>query len=453
MARARNRGSLNVWLNGIPVGRWTNAANNSTFEYFERWLEHEQGRPLSLSMPFRADNAAYSGDVVTNYFDNLLPDSEPIRRRLAQRHHTGGTSPFELLAAIGRDCVGAAQLLPLDQVPDDLFRISGEPLDEHQVAVLLKSITTPTEGLARADTHADLRLSIAGAQEKTALLWHNDQWLLPEGSTPTTHILKLPLGLVGDMQADFRTSVENEWLCAQIMELFGLPVARTAILQFEDQKVLAVERFDRKYSDDDQWIVRLPQEDMCQATGCSPLQKYQREGGPGIERIMQLLLGSDTAELDRLNFYKTQLIFWLLTATDGHAKNFSIAILPGGRYRATPLYDVLSAHPIVGTGKNQIQPRDAKLAMAVRGSTNYYEVYRIQRRHWSAMAQRVNLGAQMAERIIEELLVQTPQVVHDAFRRLPKGFPQDLAESILQGMMRQLETLRGRRPGVSMRSS
>ncbi len=442
MARARNRGSLNVWLNGIPVGRWTNAANNSTFEYFSSWPGHEQGRPLSLSMPFRADNAAYSGDVVTNYFDNLLPDSEPIRRRLAQRHQTGGTSPFELLAAIGRDCVGAAQLLPVDQAPEDLFEINGKPLDEHRVAKLLRSTTAPAEGVARADTNADLRLSIAGAQEKTALLWHDDQWLLPEGSTPTTHILKLPLGLVGDMQADFRTSVENEWLCAQIMELFGLPIARTAILQFEDQKVLAVERFDRKFSNDGKWIARLPQEDMCQAMGCSPLQKYQREGGPGIERIMQLLLGSDAAELDRFNFYKTQLIFWLLTATDGHAKNFSIAILPEGRYRATPLYDVLSAHPIVGTGRNQIQPRDAKLAMAVRGSTNYYEVYRIRRRHWSAMAQRVNLGAQTAERIIEELLVQTPQVVQDAYQRIPKGFPQDLADSILQGMLRQLEILR-----------
>jgi len=398
-------------------------------------------------MPFRPDNAAYSGDVVTNYFDNLLPDSEPIRRRLAQRHQVGGTSPFELLAAIGRDCAGAAQLLPVDQIPEKLFSIHGEVLDERRVAQLLRSTPAPADGIARADANADLRLSIAGAQEKTALLWHNQQWLLPHGSTPTTHILKLPLGLVGAMQADFRTSVENEWLCSQIMESFGLPVARTAILQFEDQKVLGVERFDRKYSDDGSWIARLPQEDMCQVTGCSPLKKYQWEGGPGIDRIMQLLLGSETAELDRLNFYKTQIIFWLLIAPDGHAKNFSIKILPGGRYCATPLYDVLSAHPIVGRGKNKIQPRDAKLAMAVRGSGNYYEVYRIQRRHWSAMARQVNLGARAAEQIIEELFVQTPQVIQDAYRRLPQGFPQDLADSILQGMLRQLRILQGQPPG------
>jgi serine/threonine-protein kinase HipA len=443
MARVRNRGRLNVWLNGVPVGQWDNGGSNPTFQYFDDWLTHEQGRPLSLSMPFRPDNAPFFGDLVTNYFDNLLPDSESIRRRLAQRHHTGGIAAFELLAAIGRDCVGAAQLLPVGDVPEDVFQICGEPYDETDVADLLRDTTSPVTGIARAEARADLRLSIAGAQEKNALLWHDGRWLRPIGSTPTTHILKLPLGLVGAFQADFRTSVENEWLCSQIMELFGLPTARTAVLQFEDQKVLAVERFDRKLSNDGTWIARLPQEDMCQATACSSLQKYQSDGGPGIERIMHLLLGSDKAEEDRRNFFKTQLIFWMLIATDGHAKNFSIALLTAGRYRATPLYDVLSAHPIIGTGRNKLQPRDAKLAMAIRGSTNYYEVYRIQRRHWTAMARRVNLGARTAEELIVELAEQTPTVVQEAYRRLPDSFPQDLADSILQGMLRQLDRLLG----------
>jgi len=135
---------------------------------------------------------------------------------------------------------------------------------------------------------------------------------------------------------------------------FDLPIAKTEILQFEKQKVLAVERFDRKYSDDRSWIVRLPQEDMCQASGCSPLNKYQRDGGPGIEAIMRLLLGSENAAKDRRNFFKTQIIFWLLAATDGHAKNFSIFLQPKAQYRATPIYDVLSAHPVIGTGRDMI---------------------------------------------------------------------------------------------------
>lgn len=436
MARRGIQSSLNVWLNGTPVGQWTIRRNSSTFTYFDDWLVDEHRRPLSLSMPFTADNQPYVDDVVTNYFDNLLPDSEPIRRRLAQRYRTGSTSPFELLKAIGRDCVGAVQLLAPDEVPEDLFTIRGKELDEHAIAELLRETTSPG-GFGHTDQGADLRLSIAGAQEKSALLWHDGSWKLPFGSTPTTHILKLPLGLVGNMRADMRTSVENEWLCAQIMEQFDLPVAKTAILQFEDQKVLGVERFDRKYSDDETWIVRLPQEDMCQAMGYSPLAKYQRDGGPGIERIMNLLLGSEMAERDRRHFFKTQIVFWLLFATDGHAKNFSIALGPAGTYQATPLYDVLSVHPIVGRGANKIPVQDVRLAMAVRGSTNYYHVSRIQRRHWSKMAQQVGLGAKAAEEIVEEILVAVPKVVDVVRDKIMQGFPLDLADSILGGMVEQ----------------
>jgi serine/threonine-protein kinase HipA len=436
MVRRTKHSTLNVWLNGIPVGQWRNKANSSTFTYFPEWLEEDQGRPLSLSMPFTANNDAYSGQVVSNYFDNLLPDSDIIRRRLAMRHNTGGTSPFQLLEAIGKDCVGAAQILPEDMQPDDLFSIHKRALDEQAIAKLLRD-TTGSNAFGYSDDEQDLRLSIAGAQEKTALLFHEGGWHLPIGSTPTTHILKLPLGLVGNMRADMSTSVENEWLCSVILEAFGIPIAKTEILQFEEQKVLSVERFDRKYSDDRSWIVRLPQEDMCQAIGCSPLNKYQRDGGPGIEAIMQLLFGSETAALDRRNFFKTQIIFWLLLAIDGHAKNFSIFLRPNARYRATPIYDVLSAHPVIGTGRNMISPQDAKLAMAVRGSTNYYQIQRIQRRHWSSMAKQVGLGANTAEEIIEEVLAQVSNVVEAVHGRLPVSFPVSLAVSIIDGMQKQ----------------
>jgi serine/threonine-protein kinase HipA len=391
-------------------------------------------------MPFTANNDPYSDQVVINYFDNLLPDSDIIRRRLAMRHNTGGTSPFQLLTAIGRDCVGAAQVLPEDMQPEDLFSIRKRPLDEQAIAKLLRD-TTNSNAFGLTDDDQDFRISIAGAQEKTALLYHQGSWCLPIGSTPTTHILKLPLGLVGSMRADMSTSVENEWLCSIILEEFDLPIAKTEILQFEEQKVLSVERFDRKYSDDRSWIVRLPQEDMCQATGCSPLDKYQRDGGPGIDVIMQLLLGSETAALDRRNFFKTQIIFWLLAAIDGHAKNFSIFLQPKARYRATPIYDVLSAHPVIGTGPNMISPQDVKLAMAVRGSINYYHIQRIQRRHWSSMAKQVGLGAIIAEEIIEEVLAQVPQVVESVYGRLPVSFPDSLAAQIIEGMQKQASVL------------
>ena len=440
MGRRAHAQRLTIWLNGTPVGYWDATAAGNTLTYFDEWLGDEQGRPLSLSLPFQPGNAPYRGQLVQNYFDNLLPDSDAMRRRIAAHFGTAGIAPYQLLAAVGRDCVGAIQLLPGDEAPTDVFSINGEPLDEHGVAMLLRH-SLSARPLGQGDAMDDLRLSIAGAQEKSALLWHQERWQRPLGSTPTTHIFKLPLGLVGAMQADMRTSVENEWLCARIMQSFGLPVAPCEMAAFEDMKVLIVERFDRRLAADGSWIVRLPQEDFCQATGTSPLHKYQADGGPGISKIMEILLGSEQADQDRLHFFKTQLVFWLLAATDGHAKNFSLFHLPGSRYRATPLYDVLSAHPIIGTGAGQVAPQRAKLAMAVRGTQNYYHLQQIQRRHWLHHARLVGLGAAAGEAIIEESLTAVDDVVEAVQGQLPAGYPADLADEILRGMRRQRDRL------------
>ncbi|CAG9210991.1 serine/threonine kinase HipA [Paraburkholderia tropica] len=442
MARPRLANRLDLWMNGLPVGHWEIVRGVERLAYAESWLADEQGRPLSLSLPFTPGNQPLRGEIVTDYFDNLLPDSERIRRRIATRYRTGGTTPFELLAVLGRDCVGALQLLPAGEAPVDLERIEGRPLDENAIAQLLRD-TTATPHAAEHDTVGDLRLSIAGAQEKTALLWHDGQWLLPTGSTPTTHILKLPLGLVGNMRADMRTSVENEWLCAQIVAAFGLPIAPCEIAEFEDVKALVVERFDRRLSRDGRWIVRLPQEDLCQATGTPGLLKYEADGGPGINAVMAVLGGSVRAADDRRHFYLAQMIFWLLAATDGHAKNFSIAHLPGSRYTATPLYDVLSAHPIIGRGRNQVAAQRASLAMAVRGRNAHYRIAQILPRHWIAQGQRVGFSIDQVEEMMATVVAQTEPVIDEVGARIPREFPLDVADAVFAGMRRLARVLGG----------
>lgn len=441
MVKRARRQRLHVWTNGEHVGVWDQTTGGGdAFSYADTWLDHEQGRPLSLSMPFRPGMLPYRGEVVANFFDNLLPDSENIRRRLAQRHHTDGMTPFALLRALGRDCVGALQVLPEDQHPEGIHRIEGMVLDEARVAQLLRHAAAPG-GPGRDGEAEDLRLSIAGAQEKTALLWHGDHWLLPVGTTPTTHILKLPLGRVGNAQADMRSSVENEWLSAWLAAAYGLSVAPCGIGRFEDQKVLVVERFDRKLASDGAWIIRSPQEDFCQAMGKSPLYKYQADDGPGISDIMAILAGSTHAAADREHFFKTQIFFWLLAAPDGHAKNFSIWLLPRGTYRATPLYDILSAHPVIGAGNAQFAAQKIKLAMAVRSRGNHYRIQEIQRRHWIAQGKQVGLDEPTVSRIIEELLGATENVLDAAADALPEDYPMDVAESIFQGVRAQARRL------------
>jgi serine/threonine-protein kinase HipA len=435
MPRRTQTNRLDLWMNGLPVGYWETTRSGERLVYRDDWIDDPQGRPLSLSLPFTPGNQPYSGQVVANYFDNLLPDSEPIRRRIATRYRTGGTEPFRLLARLGRDCVGAIQMLPPDEEPVDLESIRGRELNQGEIARLLQD-TTSTTPLGQHEPVDDLRLSIAGAQEKTALLRHDNRWFLPEGSTPTTHIFKLPLGLVGNMRADMRTSVENEWLCSKIVAAYGLPIAQCEIATFEDQKALVVERFDRRPSSDASWILRLPQEDMCQATGTPALQKYESDDGPGINAIMDVLKRSEREATDTRRFFMTQMIFWLLAATDGHAKNFSIAHLPGNRYQSTPLYDVLSAHPIIGRGANRIAAQRVKLAMAVRGKNVHYLLNQIQPRHWIAQGERVGFSATDVEEMIGELTARTPDVIEEVARLLPKDFPMDIAEAIFNGMRR-----------------
>ncbi|PRY08568.1 type II toxin-antitoxin system HipA family toxin [Paraburkholderia sp. BL25I1N1] len=442
MGRRAHAKSLHLWMNGLPVGTWETTRDGEKLTYFEDWIADEQGRPLSLSLPFTPGNQPFRGKVVSDYFDNLLPDSRAIRERIAGRYKTGGTSPFELLARLGRDCVGAVQMLPPDETPADLQQISGRPLNEAEIARLLRETTAPP-ALGQHEPIDDLRLSIAGAQEKTALLWHDDQWAIPEGSTPTTHILKLPLGLVGNMRADMRTSVENEWLCSKIVAAYGLPIANCDIATFEDQKVLVVERFDRRYASDGSWILRLPQEDMCQATGTSAAEKYEADGGPGIQKVMEVLAGSERSAIDQRHFFMTQIVFWMLAATDGHAKNFSIAHLKSNRYEATPIYDVLSARPIIGNGPNLLSARRVKLAMAVRGNNAHYLINDIRRRHWIAQGQRVTLAPADVEEMITTLTDMTEAVVAKVGARLPAEFPDDVSDRIFEGLRQQSSKLAG----------
>ncbi|MGQ0799299.1 MAG: HipA domain-containing protein [Pseudomarimonas sp.] len=305
-------------------------------------------------------------------------------------------------------------------------------MTEAEVASLLRR-TPAMAGLGRQDGD-DFRIAIAGAQEKTALLWHDGRWHRPRGATPTTHIFKLPMGLVGNMQADFSSSVENEWLCAQIVSAFDLTVANCRIETFEEQKALVVERFDRRLAAaGTQWL-RLPQEDLCQATGTPPALKYEAEGGPGIQRALDLLLGSTTASHDRETFFKAQMVFWLLCATDGHAKNFSLHIDAGGRYRLAPLYDILSAYPVLGHSANQLAPERAKMAMAVVSKNRHYLWSRILPRHWDAMAKRCGLPEERARDLRLELATAAPTLAEAIKSGLPAGFPARVAETVLDGL-------------------
>jgi serine/threonine-protein kinase HipA len=438
-------------MNGDYVGTWRiRPHEGEVLQYDDGWVASARGRALSLSLPFTPGNPPQRGTAVRAYFENLLPDSKDIRERVARRYRAGSTDAFDLLAQAGRDCAGALQLLPEGMAPEDVASVQATPLSDADVAGLLRATLAPgpMAGAGHAGTE-DFRISIAGAQEKTALLRFEGRWCLPHGATPTTHIFKLPMGRVGNMRLDLAESVENEWLCAEILRAYGLPVAECEPLRFEDMKVLSVTRFDRAWfssGDARTWLVRLPQEDMCQATGTPPHLKYEADGGPGMGRVMGLLDTSMQAERDKRIFFQAQLLFWMLWAPDGHAKNFSLFLRPGGGYGLAPLYDVLSALPFLGEGPGKLSPFAAKMAMAVRSKNPHWFMREIARRHWLAVGERhgvVTPDGRGARFVVDDLVARTPEVVRAVRARLPQGFPQPLAERILEGLQASADKLAG----------
>ena len=340
------------------AGTWSLPARGpQEFSYDEAWLRSIQFRPLSLSLPACIGATTFRGGAAESWFDNLLP--------------AASTSAFDLLAPIGRDCAGAVQLLPPEQEPSGIDRIEARPLNDQEIGQRLRTVTAaPAPGSLGADAD-DLRLSVAGAQEKTAFLWHNGQWCLPLDSTPTTHLFKLPMGIIGEGQIDFSTSVENEWLCGRILHAFGLPVAPSEIASFDGQRCLIVERFDRKLVASGSHWLRLPTEDCCQATATPATKKYENNGGPGMVAIAELLAQSSEPS-DLATFFKAQVLFWMLRAIDGHAKNFSLFLNPGGRFQLTPLYDVVSAWPVIGHRSGQWPQQKLRMAMAWHGEKGRY---------------------------------------------------------------------------------
>ncbi len=424
-------------MNGELVGYWDQLpGNRQEFAYVESWLESPNSRPLSLSMPLSLNNTVYKNDLVEPYFDNLLPDNLQIKERLQSRVKALSAGAFDLLTEFGMDCVGAVQLVNPERPHGDVRTIQATLLSEQEIESELTSVTAiPVPGQQQEDF---LRLSIAGAQEKTALLKQGGDWYRPSGSTPTTHIIKLPMGKVGNEQADLSTSVENEWLCSKILSSFGLPIARCDIETFGAQKALVVERFDRRLSKDKDWWVRIPQEDLCQATATPAALKYESDGGPGVKAINNLLLGSRTARVDIENFIKAQILFWMLCAPDGHAKNFSLFLEKHGRYRMTPLYDVISAYPIMGKGKNSIAENKIKMAMAMPGRNKHYHWANVQPRHIEAVA--AITGRKPAE-LIDELCDQTDTAIEQARALIPDEFPSEVADRIFIGMKKARDKL------------
>ena len=419
MGRKRAHVPLNVFLNGRLVGVLRREATGAIdFRYEADWLAWDSTFPISLSLPLREDR--YIGTPVINVFDNLLPDSDPIRKSVAERVGAEGTDAYSLLTALGHDCVGALQFLPDGIDPGPVGSADGKAVSEEDIADIIKNLASAPLGMSE---DVDFRISIAGAQEKTALLRKDGRWFKPTGTTATTHILKPQIGTLPN-GVDLSNSVENEYLCLRLLAALGVPTATAEIADFSDRRTLVVQRFDRLWTKDGR-LLRRPQEDTCQALSIPSTRKYQSDGGPGVRDILELLKGSDRPIEDIATFLRANIVFWLIGATDGHAKNFSVFLGPGGRFSMTPLYDVLTAQPSLDA--NQIRRNKFKLAMSV-GTNRHYEIADIVPRHFMQTAGNSGVANLLVQAILDDLAARALQTIDAVIETLPPGFPGAVAE-------------------------
>ena len=429
MGRKRKGCVLDVYVGSSKVGRCSRAASGATsFRYDPEWLSSERAFPISLSMLL--SDRIWSGEHATSYFDGLLPDDRTVREKIAARSHADSAGIFDLLAVIGRDCVGALRFVTEGLDPGDPTDMVYRPVSDEEIAKRIASLGTAPLGIYADD---DFRISIAGVQEKTAFLRIDEQWQLPLGPTPTSHIFK-PAMKEGQNGADFSDTPWNEWLCLTLCRAFGLESATADVLIFDGKPVIVVERFDRLWQDG--VLYRLPQEDICQALGVPPTRKYQSDGGPGIIDILAFLNGAVAPHEDRVAFMKAQIVFWLLAAIDGHAKNFSIFLTPGG-YKLTPLYDVMSAAPYP-----KFPVQKTRLAMFV-GDKGYYRLKQIQLRHFYQTGQKAGLREQDMNDIFADLAAQMDKAIAEtAASAADAGVPESTSGPILSAVNKRAGMIR-----------
>jgi serine/threonine-protein kinase HipA len=399
------------------VGRvQKDARGRLRFLYHDEWREAADAYPLSLSMPL--GSREHSRSVIEAFLWGLLPDNEHVLTRWGTKFQVSPRNVFALISHVGEDCAGAIQFVAAERV--DAIRGGKEDkvdwLDETDVADRLKALR---------EDHAAWRLprdtgqfSLAGAQPKTALLWQKNKWGVPSGRVPTTHILKPPTG-------EFDGHSENEHICLMLARDFGLPTAQSRVMRFKEEIAIVIERYDRQQVGNN--IVRVHQEDLCQARGIMPTKKYQNEGGPSALDVVDLLRSYSTnREADLQTFVAALGFNWIVGGSDAHAKNYSL-LLGSRTVRLSPLYDVASILPY-----NEFDLRKIKLAMKIGGE---YKLTQIGLPEWQKFAREIRIDA---DGLVDRLIAMTKQLPDDVSAARKRAHAEGLKNIVIDRLAEQL---------------
>jgi len=374
--------TLEVRWDEVLVGRLVETGKRAvSFRYAETYLASVRPRPISLSLPLQAD--AFDGDVAKAWFANLLPEGE-VRGHVARRLGVSERNEFALLAGIGGDCAGALRVVPerADGVEDGRLI----PLSWDEIEAKIAATPRPSL-LALVMQDRELRLSLAGAQDKLPVHFADGRLSLPSGNRASTHLLKIASGGFPDL-------VQNELYCLTLARSAGLAVP-DAQMAATATPILIVERYDRRTVADGT-VRRLHQEDFCQALGLPPDQKYENEGGPSLAALFEVLArGSRSPLPDKRELLKWVLFNYVIGNADAHAKNVSLlygAFEDGPGPRLAPFYDLVCTEVYGGLARRQAQKIGGE-----------YRTGSIGGRHWDRFADAIDVNPRYLRTVAAEL--------------------------------------------------
>ncbi|MDE1347511.1 HipA domain-containing protein [Vibrio aestuarianus] len=409
--------------NNMLVGQFVQRSkNNLSFSYSEQWLAYHSSFPISLSLPLRTgEDSSFN---VLNFMNNLLPDLMEERLSLAHSMGIQSNDAFTLLSKLGHDCTGGISFTGSENLPDIGWEYRELSISDLNELVTQRKSFLPCFG--------DYRPCVSGTQRKTTLMKTNGKWYVPQGTAFSSHIVKYPMDVITQSNSvlDMSSSIENEFICAQIAKELGFKVPDMDIITVESgAKALAVKRFDRCFGDG--VVTRRHQEDFCQILGVPEHQKYQSENNLSVSKIVDVLSLSAQSKANNHDFFKFMILQCLLGATDGHLKNFSVHIDPGGHYQLTPFYDLLSAYPAVGN--RGLNKRKLKLAMGLQASRGYkYHISKICLRHIEQTASQFGISNANCHEIVYAFLAQFSSALSSIDNRFPEKEFSRVKDAIFQ---------------------
>ncbi len=390
---------LEVFLHEDRVGRLERLAQaRLRFTYHSEWVEGG-GWPLSLSLPVRSET--YEDAQCGPFFEGLLPEGDFLRA-VARVFSVSADNPFSVLAEIGGECAGAVSIGPPGAAAPGATSRTPRWLTESALGALLDQMPErPLILLEQVEEDDGIRISLAGAHDKTGVLCRDGDIGMTAGRPPSTHILKLPIARVAE-------PIANEAYCMTLAAAAGLEAAAVEPRRIGEHEFLLIRRYDRTTDGD----ARVHQEDFCQALSIAPAEKYEGEGGPGVAACGALLRERAAAPaVDLVEFIDGLLFNFLIGNHDAHGKNYSLLLEGPRSIRLAPFYDLISTAVFDGTRR--------KLAMKLGGESrpNY-----LRRRHLDRLADELEVNPSLVLRRLDLIVALVRSAQEEARLRLPADF-------------------------------